>query len=53
MTEAFVEILEDFLGVRSVRISLSGEWLANGPRDAEGKSLKDFLAKVSEVLRRN
>lgn len=47
MVDAFTSILEQYLGVARTEISLSDLWLKTAPEDAQGETLKDYVAKVS------
>ena len=49
MTDSFVEKLEAVLGITHTKISFSDEWARSRPEKSLGKSLKDYLAKVSEL----
>lgn len=49
MTDSFVEKLEAVLGITHTKVSFSDEWVRSRPGEASGKSLKDYLAKVSEL----
>ena len=50
MVEAFIKVLEDFLGVKTTRFSLVERWNQRPPMEAQGRSIKDYLAKVFESL---
>lgn len=50
MTDQFVQTLEAVLGVAHTKISFSDEWVHSKPKEASGKSLKDYLAKASDSL---
>jgi hypothetical protein len=50
MIDAFTAILEDYLAVQSEKIDIKELWKANTPEAADGKSLEEFLSKVSMVL---
>ncbi|KAJ5930812.1 hypothetical protein N7466_006305 [Penicillium verhagenii] len=46
MVEEFVGVLESFLGTKRVEISLADRWEACPPLEANGKPLKEYLAKA-------
>ncbi len=50
MVDEFVGVLERFLGVHRVPISLAGAWDRNPPAEAAGKSLQEYLAKVPPLI---
>ncbi|KAI0388525.1 hypothetical protein F5Y17DRAFT_452464 [Xylariaceae sp. FL0594] len=45
MIDAFVDIMESYLKVPVVRLSLEAEWTRSGPVGHRSKSLKEFLDK--------
>ncbi|KAI1084627.1 putative amidase [Whalleya microplaca] len=45
MVDEFVSILEKFLGTKRTEFSIAGRWAQCPPDKAEGKSLKEYLAK--------
>ncbi|KAH6658971.1 amidase signature domain-containing protein [Truncatella angustata] len=45
LRDNFVNILEDFLGVKKTSFSIADRWAANPPEEAEGKSLAEFASK--------
>lgn len=47
MTEEFLGVLEAYLEVKCVRISLSELWSQTAPEDVRGQPLVDFLRGVS------
>lgn len=49
MTDSFVEKLEAVFGITHTKLSFSDEWVRSRPGNSSGKSLKDYLAKVSEL----
>lgn len=49
MVEDFITILERFLGTKRTEISIAERWEQFPPREAQGKSLEEYLAKVSRV----
>jgi hypothetical protein len=46
MTEEFISILEDFLGVKRTQFSIAGKWAQCPPKEAKGKPLLEYLEKV-------
>ena len=46
MMEQFLQILEDSLGIKHVKIALSEEWKKSPPPEAESKSIEQFLLNV-------
>jgi hypothetical protein len=48
--DAFTTVLEDYLAVQSEKIDIKELWKANTPEAAGGKSLEEFLSKVSTAL---
>ena len=46
MMEQFLQILEDSLGIKHVKIALSEEWKKSPPPEAESKSIEEFLLYV-------
>ena len=51
MVEEFISVLERFLGVNRVEFSLQERWATCPPAVAEGKPLKQYMAKVCFPLR--
>jgi hypothetical protein len=47
MTEEFVGILEDLLGVSHTKISLREEWTRSAPEDLRATPIAEFLHNVS------
>ncbi|KAI1129070.1 putative amidase [Nemania abortiva] len=43
MTEAFISIVEKFLGVERAPISITDTWASNPPKEAGTKTLQEFL----------
>lgn len=46
MTEEFISILEDFLGVKRTPFSMAEKWAESPPKEANGKPLMKYLEKV-------
>lgn len=46
MSEAYITILEDFLGVKRTPISITDTWASNPPDEARGKPLLEYLEMV-------
>lgn len=47
MVDQFTSILENFLGTKRVEFSIAERWAQCPPKAAEGKPLKEYLAKLS------
>ncbi|KAI1366286.1 putative amidase [Xylaria arbuscula] len=43
MTEAFIAIVEDYLGVKRTPISITDTWASNPPQEAGSKTLQEYL----------
>ena len=50
MVEEFISILEKFLGVKRIDFSLIDRWAKCPPVAAQGKPLREYLAKVLSPL---
>lgn len=50
MFEDFIGILENFLGTKRIEIRLAERWAKCPPVESNGKSLKEYLSKVSFCL---
>jgi hypothetical protein len=50
MIDAFTAVLEDDLSVHAEKIDIKELWKAHTPEAASGKSLDEFLSKVSTGL---
>ena len=50
MVDEFVGVLERFLGAKRMEFSIAERWEKCPPREAEGKPLKQYLAKVRNSL---
>ena len=50
MTDAFVEVLEKYLGIVKTDFSLAEEWDRSPPTEADGKSLFEYTAQVERLL---
>ena len=50
MTDNLVEKLEIVPGITHTKTPFSDEWAQSRPKESSEKSLKDYLAKVSEPL---
>lgn len=48
MTEEFIGILEEFLGISHTKISLKEKWTRSAPEDLRATPLTDYLNNVSE-----
>ncbi len=48
MQEEFLHALENSLGIKHTPISLSKVWGSTAPKVAEGKSLTEYMEKVSD-----
>jgi len=46
MSEAFITVLENFLGVKRTPISIINTWESNPPEEARGRSLLEYLEMV-------
>jgi hypothetical protein len=46
MVDEFISVLEKFLGTKRVEFSIAERWTQCLPVEAEGKPLKQYLAKV-------
>ena len=46
MVDDFVGVLEDFLGTKKIEFSIAERWDKCPPAEAQGKPLKQYLAKV-------
>lgn len=46
MYEAFIAIVEEFLGVKRTPISISDTWASNPPEEAKMKSLQEYFEMV-------
>jgi hypothetical protein len=51
MTEEFIGILEELLGVSRTKISLKEEWTRSAPDDLRSTPITDFLNDVSEICK--
>ena len=51
MLDAYVSVLENYLGLRRTEFSFVERWSESPPVEAMGKSLSEFLGKVY-VLRK-
>ena len=47
MVEEFISVLETFLGIKRTEVSIVEAWNEAPPKEAEGRSIKDYLARVS------
>jgi hypothetical protein len=47
--DQFVQIMENFLGVKKTTFSLAGRWTENPPAEANGKSLDEYAYKVAPL----
>ena len=47
MVEDFISVLEKFLGTKRTEFRIADRWEKCPPNEAEGKPLKEYLAKVS------
>ncbi|KAK0716702.1 putative amidase [Apiosordaria backusii] len=50
MTEAFITIVEDFIGVKRTPISIADTWASSPPEEAGGKTLLEYLEMVLSTL---
>ena len=50
MVDAFVAVLEKFLGVEAIRFSLAERWRQCPPSDADGRSITGYFAQVKQPL---
>jgi hypothetical protein len=50
MTEAFIDIVEKFLGVERAPISITDMWASNPPEEAGGKTLLEYLEMVLRMF---
>lgn len=48
MQEEFLGILEDYLGVSHMKISLAEKWAKTGPLENRETPLKDYMRRVCE-----
>ena len=46
MNEAFLQVLEESLGIKHTKISLIDEWAHSAPDPYQNLTLKEFLGKV-------
>lgn len=46
MQEEFLEVLEKYLGVEHIKISLADKWIETGPENGRAKSLKAYMENV-------
>lgn len=53
MVEEFIGVLESFLGTKRVEFSIADRWSQCPPDAAQGKSLKEYLPKVSPIPNRD
>lgn len=49
MSDAFVQVVERFLGVKRTPISITDTWAFNPPQEAGKKSLHEYLEMVSSI----
>lgn len=49
MSEAFITIVEKFLGVKRTPISITDTWESNPPKEAGGKPLLEYLEMVKVI----
>jgi hypothetical protein len=52
MVDQFISILETFLGATKEYIRIADKWAESPPDAAKGKSLKEYIDKMSNPLER-
>ena len=52
LTEEYISVLEDFLGVKRTSFSFAETWAQCPPKEAKGKPLLEYLEKVT-ICKRN